>query len=138
MSPSLITFGGQKWPDFVGALHVKQGWGEAQVSGVLHNVNVYDDAYNVAPFNDVTGSAGCGVTSLVACDAERDQVGWGIDAGVKINLPSFGAGDDVLVTGSYTRSATWYSGLSDECGARTARSTATASRCSCRTPSSTR
>ena len=35
-----ITFGGQRWPDIVGALHVKQGWGEAQVSGVIHDVNV--------------------------------------------------------------------------------------------------
>ena len=34
------TFGGQRWPDIVGALHLKQGWGEAQVSGVIHNVNV--------------------------------------------------------------------------------------------------
>src|ERR1700722_6060541 len=34
------TYGGQRWPDIVGALHVKQGWGEAQVSGVIHNVNV--------------------------------------------------------------------------------------------------
>ena len=42
LSPSTITYGGMKWPDFVGALHVKQGWGEAQVSGVIHNVNVYD------------------------------------------------------------------------------------------------
>jgi len=113
LSPSLITFGGEKWPDFVGALHVKQGWGEAQVSGVIHNVNVYDTAYNVAPFNNVTGSLGCGLASLDACNAEHNQVGWGIDAGVKINLPSFGAGDDALLTGAYTQSAVWYSGLPD-------------------------
>jgi len=112
-TPSLITFGGQKWPDFVGALHVKQGWGEAQVSGVLHNVNVYDTAYNAAPYNLVTGSAGCGLSSALPCNAEHNQIGWGIDAGVKINLPSFGAGDDFLVTGSYTQSAVWYSGLPD-------------------------
>ena len=113
LSPSLITFGGQKWPDFVGALHVKQGWGEAQVSGVIHNVNVTDNAYNVAPYNLVTGSAGCGLTTLVACNAQHNQIGWGIDAGVKVNLPSFGAGDDALITGSYTQSAVWYSGLPD-------------------------
>ena len=47
------TFGGQRWPDIVGALHVKQGWGEAQVSGVIHNVNVRDYGF----FND----GGCGV-----------------------------------------------------------------------------
>jgi hypothetical protein len=112
-TPSLISFGGQKWPDVVGALHVKQGWGEAQVSGVIHNVNVQDNAYNVAPFNNVTGSAGCGLTQIVPCNAQREQIGWGVDAGVKINLPSFGAGDDALVTGSYTQSAVWYSGLPD-------------------------
>ena len=32
---------------------------------------------------------------------------------MKINLPSFGAGDDALITGSYTQSAVWYSGLPD-------------------------
>ena len=38
----------------------------------------------------------------------------GVDAGVKVNLPSFGAGDDFLeITGSYTQSAVWYSGLPD-------------------------
>ncbi|HXZ15186.1 MAG TPA: porin, partial [Roseiarcus sp.] len=39
--------------------------------------------------------------------------GWGIDAGVKVNLPSLGAGDDALLTGSYTQSAFWYSGIPD-------------------------
>ena len=112
-TPSLITYGGVKWPDFVGALHVKQGWGEAQISGVIHDVNVYDPAYNVAPFNNVTGSAGCGLSQALACNAQHNQIGWGIDAGVKINLPSFGAGDDALLTGSYTQSAVWYSGLPD-------------------------
>ena len=113
LSPSLITFGGQKRPDVVGALHVKQGWGEAQVSGVIHNVNVYDTAYNAAPYNLLSGSAGCGVSGGVACNAQENQIGWGIDAGVKINLPSFGAGDDSLITGAYTQSAVWYSGLPD-------------------------
>ena len=39
-------FAGQRWPDIVGALHVKQGWGEAQLSGVIHNVNVFDNVYD--------------------------------------------------------------------------------------------
>ena len=104
------TFGGQRWPDIVGALHVKQGWGEAQVSGVIHNVNVRDYTY----FNTgtcgvtVTGAAGTGI-----CDASQGKVGWGVDAGVKLNLPSFGAGDDFVLTGSYTQNAVWYSGLPD-------------------------
>jgi hypothetical protein len=101
------TFGGQRWPDIVGALHVKQGWGEAQISGVIHNVNVRDYTY----FN----TGGCGVLALAStvCDAQQGKVGWGVDAGVKVNLPSFGAGDDAILTGSFTRNAVWYSGLPD-------------------------
>ncbi len=99
-----ITFGGQRWPDIVGALHVKQGWGEAQLSGVLHDVNVTDNTFMVrsaaAPW-------------AFGCNGSESKVGLGIDAGVKVNLPSFGAGDDFVVTGAYTQNATWYSGLRD-------------------------
>jgi hypothetical protein len=117
-NPALITYGGQKWPDIVGALHVKQGWGEAQVSGVLHNVNVVDSEFNGAPFNTITGSGGCGLSGAVACNAQQNAVGWGIDAGVKVNMapwfgPVAGPGDYALVTGAFTRNATWYSGFSD-------------------------
>src|SRR5271166_3009937 len=55
-NPGSITYGGQRWPDIVGALHVRQGWGEAQVSGVIHDVDVSANGY--------TGAAallGCGV-----------------------------------------------------------------------------
>ena len=90
------TFGGQRWPDIVGALHVKQGWGEAQVSGVIHNVNVRD--YNYFQ------TASCGVTGLATCEAQQGKVGWGVDAGVKFNLTNggwfggwWGAGDDIIV-----------------------------------------
>jgi hypothetical protein len=121
LSTTTLQYGGQRWPDFVGALHVKQGWGEAQVSGVIHNVNVADNAYVNAPFNTpgiLNNGAGCGVTAglvtgVLPCNAFHNQIGWGIDAGVKVNLPSFGAGDDALITGSYTQSAVWYSGLPD-------------------------
>jgi hypothetical protein len=119
-NPPLIQYGGQKWPDIVGALHVKQGWGEAQVSGVIHNANVSAIGFDGAPFASGPGviGSGCGVTGAIACNGENNQVGWAVDAGVKINLqPSWGGifapGDDALVTGVYSRSATWYSGLSD-------------------------
>jgi hypothetical protein len=113
-----ITYGGQRWPDIVGALHVKQGWGEAQVSGVLHDVTVANNAFEGANGIPVSlgGTGGCGIDAIglgVACNARETKTGWGIDAGVKINLPSFGAGDDFLVTGSYTQSAVLYSGLID-------------------------
>ena len=100
-----LVYGGQRWPDIVGALHVKQGWGEAQVSGVIHDVNVRDASF----FSDSV----CGLSGADWCNASHTQTGWGVDAGVKVNLPSFGAGDDALITGSYTQSAVWYSGLPD-------------------------
>jgi Porin subfamily len=106
--PSVVgptTFGGQRWPDIVGALHVKQGWGEAQLSGVIHNVNVKDYGF--------TDTVTCGVFVASLCNATESKIGWGIDAGVKVNLPSFGAGDDFILTGSYTQNAAWYSGLPD-------------------------
>jgi hypothetical protein len=111
-NPALITYGGQKWPDIVGALHVKQGWGEAQVSGVLHNVNVSANGFD--------GQSICGTSGAQGCDGERNQIGWAVDAGVKFNLTNggmlgnfWGAGDDIVFTGAYSKSATWYSGLSD-------------------------
>ena len=109
--PGGLTYGGQRWPDIVGALHVKQGWGEAQVSGVLHNVNVAQSA-----LDGTTLAGSCGLAVLggpVACNAQHTQTGWGIDAGVKFNLPQFGAGDNFVLTGSYTQSAVWYSGIPD-------------------------
>jgi Porin subfamily len=117
-NPNLITFGGQKWPDIVGALHVKQGWGEAQISGVIHNVNV--DAVGPASpnFDPAVAGVSCGTAAFPAlCDGQQNHVGWAIDAGVKINLQGWGgmfaAGDDLLLTGVYSQSAVWYSGLLD-------------------------
>jgi hypothetical protein len=84
------TYNGQSIPDFVANLKVVQGWGSAQISGVGHYV-------------DVTGFNGL----------QQQVEGWGIDAGVSFNLPTFGAGDKFLVTGSWTQNAAWYSGLPD-------------------------
>ncbi|HEY2251251.1 MAG TPA: porin, partial [Planctomycetaceae bacterium] len=84
------AYNGQSIPDFVANLKVVQGWGSAQVSGVGHYVNV-------------TGFNGL----------EQRREGWGVDAGVSFNLPTFGAGDKFLVTGAYTQNAAWFSGFPD-------------------------
>jgi hypothetical protein len=85
-----FTVNGQSQPDIVGNLKVAQGWGSAQVSGVAHEV-------------DVTGFNGL---------TQRKE-GFGFDGGVSINVPQFGAGDLVLLTGAWTRNAIWYSGIPD-------------------------
>jgi Porin subfamily len=116
MTEGSVVYGGQRWPDIVGALHVKQGWGEAQVSGVIHNVNVHDQGYygTAAGPGSVIYNLGdsCGFNYLQVCNASENKVGWGIDAGVKFNLP-WASGDNILFTGSYTQNAVWYSGLPD-------------------------
>jgi hypothetical protein len=85
-----FTFNGQRWPDIIGNLKVSQGWGSAQVSGVAHEVSV-------------TGFDG----------TVQRTWGFGIDAGVSFNLPTIGAGDQILFTGVYTQHAAWFSGIPD-------------------------
>jgi hypothetical protein len=84
------VYAGMRYPDIVGNLKVSQGWGSAQISGAGHDVRV-------------TGFNGLNV----------DKWGFAVDAGVSINLPSFGPGDQITVTGAYSQSATLYSGLFD-------------------------
>ena len=73
-APPGATYGGQRWPDIVGALHVKQGWGEAQLSGVLHNVNVDYTGYDGG-----AGVIGCGLLDCrrVQLQQPPDQDGLG-------------------------------------------------------------
>ncbi len=39
--------------------------------------------------------------------------GWAIDGGLKFNLPTLGAGDNIQLQGVYSENAIWYSGVSD-------------------------
>ena len=118
-NPTNITFGGQKWPDIVGALHLKQGWGEAQISGVIHNVNVVADGYDGSVSSTDLDPTPCGVPGAgVVCNGSEQKVGWAVDAGIKLNVapwfgPTTGPGDYALLTGAYSQSAVWYSGLAD-------------------------
>ena len=114
-TPPGATRGGARWPDIVGALHYKSGWGEAQLSGVVHDVlasyNSYDGAAGVLPAYGGTGGCGIAAVWTFNCNNRQTKTGWALDAGVKVNLPSFGAGDNFLVTAAYSQNAIWYSGI---------------------------
>ncbi len=91
---------GQEVPDIVANLRVKQGWGEAQLSGVLHRIEPAD---------------GARVPALVGADSEW---GWGVQGGLKVNLPtantSDAKGDFIWGQAAYTNGAgTSYNGLTD-------------------------
>jgi hypothetical protein len=84
-----FTNGGARVPDIVGNLKVVQSWGSAGVSGVAHQVH----------------------TVAIADGNVQDKWGYGIDAGVTFNLPTFGPGDDFTLTGAYSRNAILASGM---------------------------
>ena len=82
---------GLRAPDIVASLDLVQSWGGAHLAGVAHYVNVTD--------------APTGFTQNVW--------GWGVDGGLKFNLPQLGAGDIIEAQAEWSRNAVWYSGLPD-------------------------
>jgi hypothetical protein len=87
---------GMTAPDVVANLRVDQSWGAAQISGVAHQVHVYDTGIGANGVND-----------------SLNKWGYGIDGGVKFNTPSLGAGDNLQVQAAWTKNAIWYSGIPD-------------------------
>ena len=85
------SYGGSRIPDIVGQLAVHQAWGNAQVSGVGHNIRA---------------------ASLMGDGSTIDKWGYGFGAGVQFNIPGM-AGSNIGAFGSYGRNATIYSGLQD-------------------------
>ena len=66
-------YGGWQVPDIVANLRVDQAWGDAQVMGVLHQVN--------------TAYYGSAVGVIEANGHPSDQWGWAAGAGLHINMP---------------------------------------------------
>jgi len=89
--PTLLasSYGAIRFPDVVGTLRVDQPWGSAQVMGAVH------DASN-------------GYNGFVLGTGFVDRLGWAAGAGVKVNLPSLGAGDSISLQGVYSVGALKY------------------------------
>ena len=68
------------------------------VHDVLASYNSYDGAAGVLPAYGGTGGCGIAAVWTFNCNNRQSKTGWALDAGVKVNLPSFGAGDNFLVT----------------------------------------
>lgn len=83
------AYGGTRMPDFVAALGVKQGWGQAQVMGALHQV------YPNATYNGITGGS-------------EDELGWALGGAVQFNFEGLGNGTKVALQGVYTDGASVY------------------------------
>jgi len=83
---------GDRSPDWVVSFDVKQGWGQAHVAGLLHEVRQQ-------------------VTAGAFPTATADKWGWGVNGGVLFNLPSLGAGADFKATATYTEGDYGQSGV---------------------------
>ncbi len=82
---------GMRSPDIVASVDLAQGWGTAHLAGVAHNV----------------------IMNSLLDGTDINTWGWAIDGGLKFNLPTLGAGDNIQLQGTWTRNAVWYSGISD-------------------------
>ena len=71
-----ITYGGSRIPDAVLAFKVDQAWGSANLAAQSHAINYNSNQFGV-------------------------EYGYGVTAGVKINLPMIAAGDSLLLNGAY-------------------------------------
>ncbi|BCB20365.1 porin [Bosea sp. ANAM02] len=91
-------YAGLTYPDVVGQIRVDQGWGSASLSGAFGDRSTYS-----SPFLGGTG-------------AKRDEIGWAVQAGVKINLPMLAAGDALFLQAAYADGALEYIGWGSNAG----------------------
>jgi len=80
------NYEGQEWPDLVGNVRIDQGWGSAQIMGVLHHIHDKDGFDSAGP---------CGVPLVPDspfCEGEDDddQLGWALGAGASVGFGMFG------------------------------------------------
>lgn len=88
------VLGGQRLPTIVGNLRVDQGWGSAQLSGVVQQLNS---------------------SALDPLGGRIDtEYGYAIQAGVKFNLPMLAAGDALWLQAAYADGALGRLGLGNQ------------------------
>jgi len=80
-------YGGRRWPDVVANLRIDQAWGSAQLMGAIH---------------DVYGGTTAGFATTASA------TGWAIGAGVKFNMPTWGAKDYFIAQVAYAKGANNY------------------------------
>lgn len=97
------TYGGMEIPEVVASLRISQGWGSAQISGVLHQIR---------SVTDTTGTFG-GVNVTVAgynAGVVDEEYGFAVQAGVELNVGSM---TKVKVVSAYADGAMHYIGGGD-------------------------
>lgn len=94
-SGTVPGYAGARFPDIVAALRVQQGWGTAQLMGLVRDVNIAN-----------TVAVGLGAPTLLG-----SKTGYAVGAGVMFNLPMLAAGSQLYFEGVYTKGAVNQLGL---------------------------
>jgi hypothetical protein len=83
------NYEGQEWPDLVGNVRIDQGWGSAQVMGVVHHIHDKEgfDATLVDP--DGAGPLPPFIANTEG-EEDADELGWAVGAGASVNFGMFG------------------------------------------------
>jgi hypothetical protein len=96
-------YGGQSMPDFVANLRVDQAWGDAQISGAVHQLR--PAIAGAAAFVDAVGGGTPGGVPWAST-----KYGYAALAGLNFKLPMLGAGDSWQIEGAWAKGATDYAG----------------------------
>ncbi|MBN9450431.1 MAG: porin [Bosea sp.] len=100
-------YAGMTYPDVVAQIRVDQGWGSASLSGAFGDRSTYSSPYV---------NYGTALAPNFGTGAKKDEMGWAIQGGVKINLPMLAAGDALFVQAAYADGALEYIGWGSNAG----------------------
>jgi hypothetical protein len=89
-------YANQQMPDVVGNVRIDQAWGSAQVMGAYHQLDL--------------------ISNTTATAAGISDSGYAVGAGLKVNLPMLGMGDNVLAQLTYAQGAMEYVASGDSTG----------------------
>ena len=89
------TLNGTRVPDIIGALRVKQGWGEASLIGGYHQTT-YSENVSALPVGTVTN---------------HSVAGYGVMGYISVNLPMLAAGDSIAFQAAWERNALRFGGI---------------------------
>jgi hypothetical protein len=93
-------------PDVVGALRLDDAWGSAQISAAMHEINVgrYSGAAVAA------GAPAGTVVGQITPQIPSAEYGFGVQGGLKFNLPQIAKGDVLWLQAAYSEGALSYAG----------------------------
>ncbi|HVT55967.1 MAG TPA: porin, partial [Xanthobacteraceae bacterium] len=86
-------YAAQFMPDFIANLRVSQAWGDAQISGAIHQVKA-----------EAAGS-------VFTTEAKNVEYGYAVLGGLNFKLPQIGAKDNFMIEGVWSKGAVAFTGI---------------------------